>query len=162
LRTLQFSPDGLALHTTEQGKRRTHCLHADWTGTLPHHEPLTRLRGVCRGHELEIQREAGWDSEEISYEESDSTTDGESDSASDDDTSDDDSSDDASGTGYHKRQGATDGREGGALVGFLSFPGFRLFASAFDDQGQRGAVLARCERTQANALIVFPQLDPLT
>lgn len=54
-----------------------------------------------------------------------------------------------------------DDNDGGELVGFESFPGYAIFASAFDDQGSRGAVLARCVRTNANVVIVFPEPDPL-
>ena len=50
---------------------------------------------------------------------------------------------------------------GADLVGFESCPGFELFASAFDDQGTTGAVLARCTRTGTPVVIVFPEPDPL-
>ncbi len=47
------------------------------------------------------------------------------------------------------------------LVGFESFPNYDIFASAFDDQGTRGAVLARCTCTNAAVVIVFPEPDPM-
>jgi hypothetical protein len=50
---------------------------------------------------------------------------------------------------------------GTELVGFESFPNYDIFASAFDDQGTRGAVLARCTRTNAAVVIVFPEPDPM-
>ena len=121
-RDFQFSPDGRALRTVENGHVRVHVLtgstqsHAH-SSALRRRHPLTRLTGYVRGeHVLELRREDGWNDD-------------------------------------------VEGPANGELVGFESFPGFRLFASAFDDQGQRGAVLAQCMRTGRNAIIVFPEPD---
>lgn len=48
----------------------------------------------------------------------------------------------------------------GELIGYESFPGFRIFAHAFDDQGGYGAVLARDTRNERNVVIVFRELLP--
>ena len=52
--------------------------------------------------------------------------------------------------------------DGTVLVGFESFPEYVIFASAFDDQGVQGAVLARHVRTNLNVFIVFPEPDIIT
>jgi len=48
----------------------------------------------------------------------------------------------------------------GELIGYESFPGFRIFAHAFDDRGGYGAVLARDLKNDRNVVIVFRELLP--
>ena len=46
------------------------------------------------------------------------------------------------------------------LVGYESFPGYEIFAHAFDDEGEFGAVLARDLNAERNVVIVFPEHRP--